>query len=359
MPDPVNSGPPEPAAIVPAAVPPTATTPVTARWPRWAVPVALVVLAVAIAGVFVDERQRQRELRVDVARRFQSVEDSARQGQTAFAQSQEALRSAESKIALLEGRIAESQSQQAALEALYRDLAPSRDEWALTEIEQVLLLASQQLQFAGNVQSALAALQLADSKLQRLDRPQFTPLRRALARDMDRLKQVPFVDLPGISLRLDQAIAAVDSLPLGGNQRLVAEPVAPVQDPSWWRRFLKDVWADLRQMVRLENMNEPALPLLMPAQQWYVRENVKLRLLSARLSLVLRDQVGLHADLKAADDWLRQYFDPKAKSVQAVQTLIKQLQAMPVTGETPDLVGSLEAVRVLRLARDRNTPTMR
>ena len=59
----------------------------------------------------------------------------------------------------------------------------------------MLLVASQQLQLAGNVPSALTALQLADAKLQRLDRPQFVPLRRALSRDMDRLKAVPYVDV--------------------------------------------------------------------------------------------------------------------------------------------------------------------
>jgi len=61
---------------------------------------------------------------------------------------------------------------------------------------------------------ALAALQLADSKLQRLDRPQFLPLRRAIARDMDRLKGVPYVDVAGISIKLDQLTGAIDSLPL-------------------------------------------------------------------------------------------------------------------------------------------------
>jgi chromosome segregation ATPase len=64
-----------------------------------------------------------------------------------------ALRDAQAKVALLEARLAESQSQQAALEALYRELSPSRDELALTEVEQVLALASQQLTLAGNVQA--------------------------------------------------------------------------------------------------------------------------------------------------------------------------------------------------------------
>ena len=128
----------------------------------------------------------------------------------------------------------ESQAQQAALEALYRDLAPSRDEIALSEIEQVLLVASQQLQLAGNVPSALTALQLADAKLQRLDRPQFVPLRRALSREMDQLKAVPFVDVTGLGLKLDQAIAGVGTLPLAMDERLpppVADAAPPADEP--------------------------------------------------------------------------------------------------------------------------------
>ena len=160
------------------------------------------------------------------------------------------LRDAQAKITLLEARLAESQAQQAALEALYRDLAPSRDEIALSEIEQVLLVASQQLQLAGNVPSALTALQLADAKLQRLDRPQFVPLRRALSRDMDRLKAVPYVDIVGMSLKLDQAIAAVDTLPLAMDERCRRPPpdkAAPA-DESPWRRFLREMWSDVKQL---------------------------------------------------------------------------------------------------------------
>ena len=178
------------------------------------------VLAVGLAAVWVDSRNAQRELRLETAKRLAEIEASEATSRVALKDAQESLREGQAKITLLESRLAESQTQQAALEALYRELAPSRDEWALTEIEQILLLASQQLQFAGNVPSALAALQLADAKLQRLDRPQFLPLRRALARDMDRLKAVPFVDVPGVSLRLDQAIAAVDTLPLALEERV-------------------------------------------------------------------------------------------------------------------------------------------
>ena len=138
------------------------------------------------------------------------------------------LRDAQAKLALLETRLAESQSQQAALEALYRELAPSRDELALSEVEQILR-ARQPAAYARRQRAAaLAGLQVADAKLARLDRPQFAPLRRALARDMDRLKAVPYVDVAGISIKLDQSLAAIDALPLAKDERLppAARPAA-------------------------------------------------------------------------------------------------------------------------------------
>ena len=106
----------------------------------------------------------------------------------------------------------------------------------------MLLVASQQLQLAGNVPSALTALQLAEAKLQRLDRPQFVPLRRALARDIDRLKAVPYVDIVGMSLKLDQGLAAVDTLPLAMDERVpppAPDKAAAPADDSPWRRFLR------------------------------------------------------------------------------------------------------------------------
>jgi uroporphyrin-3 C-methyltransferase/uroporphyrinogen III methyltransferase/synthase len=89
------------------------------------------------------------------------------------------------KVALLESKQQEAQSQQLALEQLYQDLSKNRDEWALTEIEQVLSTASQQLQLAGNVPGALIALQNADRSLSRSDKPQFITIRRAIAADTD------------------------------------------------------------------------------------------------------------------------------------------------------------------------------
>jgi len=350
MSEPLDESPPSVSPPTPPIAPPEAS-----RRRRWFAAVALAVMAIALVAIFLDSKRTEHQLRLEIAQRLTQIEANDNMARAALKDAQDNLRDAQAKITLLENRFAESQTQQAALEALYRELAPSRDEWALTEIEQVLLLASQQLQLAGNVPSALAALQLADSKLQRLDRPQFVPLRRAIARDMDRLKAVPFVDVSGLALRLDQAIAGIDALPLALEERppVPSGDASPPANESAVHRFLREAWQDVRQLVRIENLDRPDVPLLTPQQQFFLRENLKLRLLSARFNLLFHDQSNLRADVRAADAWLEKYFDVRSKPVQGLQAVLRQLQATEIATDLPDLGRSLEAVRVMQLARDK------
>jgi uroporphyrin-3 C-methyltransferase len=349
-----STGTPAAAADPAPAVRPPAGRKVTASL---ALPAGIAVLALLAAlAMWFDTRRVQQALRIEVAQRLAGVEASTQAAGTAQTRLATDLRDAQAKITLLDARLAESQAEQAALEALYRDLAPSRDEIALSEIEQVLLVANQQLHLAGNVPSALTALQLADAKLQRLERPQFVPLRRALSRDMDRLKAVPFVDVAGMSLKLDQAQGAVDTLPLGMDERLAASPpdnAASAPDVPSWMRLLREIWADLKQLIRIEVTDRPAAPLVPAAQQYFLRENLKLRLLTARIALLARDDASFQSDLAAADAWVKQYFDTRTKPVQAMQATLRQLAATAMAGELPDLARSFEALRVLRLAQER------
>lgn len=315
----------------------------------------IVVLAL-VAGVYAwyDQRRVTQSLRGDVAQRLTAADAADAQARERESDLANGLRDAQAKLALLEARVAEFQSQQASLEALYRELAPSRDELALSEVEQTLALASQQLTLGGNVQAALAAVQLADGKLARLDRPQLAPLRRSLARDMDRLKGVPYVDVAGISIKLDQVIGAIDMLPLAKDERLPppAPDAAPVDEPGW-QRFLHDIWSDLRSVIRIEVSDRPAAPLITPQQSFFLRENLRLRLLSARLSLLARDERAFKADVQAATKWVKEYFDLHSKPVQTVLATLTQQSAVAMPGEIPDLSQSLEAVRTLKAAGER------
>jgi uroporphyrin-3 C-methyltransferase len=316
---------------------------------------AIVALLLAVAGVlaWLDLRRDGQALRTDVAQRLANTDAALGQAKMRESDLGNELRDAQAKVALLEARLAESQSQQAALETLYRELAPSRDELALTEVEQVLVLASQQLALAGNVQAALAAMQLADGKLARMDRPQLTALRRSLARDMDELKAVPFVDVVGISAKLDQAIAMVDSLPLAKDERLPSpQPEAPPANEPSWIKLLRDIWADAKTLVRIEVSDRPPAPLVSPPQAYFLRENLRLRLLAARLALLSRDDKSFRSDLNAANAWVARYFDTRAKPVQVMSSTFTQLAATQMPAAVPDLSRSLEALRTLRIPRE-------
>ena len=314
-----------------------------------------VVLAAGLATMFwLDARSRIGATQEELARRLRDIEADAREARSVARQSQDALRDAQVKLAQLESRLAESQSQQLALEALYQELSRNRDEWQLAEIEQVLAIASQQLQLAGNVRAALLALQLAESRLARADRPQFAPVRRALARDIERLKSLPAVDFAGMSVRIDSLVASIDGLPLAFDERAdraVAKQAAPAS--GFWARLGSEIWGELRQLVIVRQMNTPEPPLLPPSQAYFLRENLRLRLLNARLSLLSRDEAGYREDLRAAEVWIRRYFDTRSKITGDALAQLKQLSSTSITFEIPSISESLDAVRGFKSRRER------
>ncbi|HEX6320960.1 MAG TPA: uroporphyrinogen-III C-methyltransferase [Burkholderiales bacterium] len=317
------------------------------------------LLAVALAGVlWYDARQRIDATQAELARRMRDIENDARDARLVARQSQEAAREALGKLGQLEARVAESQSQQVALEQLYQDLSRNRDEWQLAEVEQVIAIASQQLQLAGNVRAALLALQLAEARLARADRPQFQPIRRALARDIERLQAVPAIDLPAMSTQLDALVAQVDALPLAFDERgerigAAQAPAAAAAERGFWSRLGAEVWDELRQLVVVRKVDNPEPPLLPPSQAYFLRENLRLRLLSARLTLLSRDEAGYREDLRAAQAWIRRYFDPSSKQTADALAQLQQLSAATLSFEMPSINESLEAVRAFKSRRDR------
>jgi len=320
-----------------------------------------VILAAGLAALFwLDARQRIGGTQEELARRLRDIEGDVREARSTARQAQELVREAQAKIGQLESRLAESQSQQLALEALYQELSRNRDEWQLAEIEQVLAIGSQQLQLAGNTRAALLALQLAEARLARADRPQFVPIRRALARDIERVKALPAVDVAGMSARIDALVAAVDSLPLAFDERSEREPAAksgPADAErgfwSFWSRLGSEIRSELRSLVVVRQVNTPDPPLLPPTQAYFLRENLRLRLLNARLSLLMRDEAGYREDMRAAQAWVRRYFDTRSKQTADALAQLKALSSASLSFEMPSISESLEAVRGFKSRRER------
>ena len=135
-----------------------------------------------------------------------------------------------------------------------------------------------------------------------------------------------------------------------------AAPVAPIagpQDDAAWTRFWREVWVDIKQMVRIQRVDNADVPLLAPTQAFFLRENLKLRLLTARMALLTRDQATFRNDLKAAREWLTRYFDARDKTVAGAATALASLQAADVSIELPDLSATLGALRTVTPASAR------
>ncbi len=321
----------------------------------------LVAAAIAVAvtaALMVDSRMQVGAVQQELARRLNEGDAAAREGRALARQNQETVAALQAKLGVLEAKLAETQSQAVALEAMYQELSSSRDERLLAEVEQAVVIAMQQLQFAGNVEAALIALQGAEARLARSVQPQFLPARKLLARDIERLKGTPGANISGLSLKIESVVTVVDSLPLAYEQRPKApagKPAAAAKPASadYWRELGADLWREFRQLVRIERIDQSDPALLAPNQSYFLRENLKLRLLNARLALLQRDGKVFREEIRRSREQLERYFDGRAKPVQAAQSTLASLAATDVSFDLPGLAETLAALRNLKFARER------
>lgn len=319
--------------------------------------VLIAALALLLLGwQWLETRERLGGLQQELARRLADSDALARESRALVKQNQEMLQALAAKTGGLEARLDEAQGQQAALENMYQELSHSRDERVLAEIEQSVSIAAQQLQLAGNVEAALIALQGADVRLARSTQAQWLPLRKLINRDIERLKALPLADVPGIALKLESVISAADTLPLAFEQRA---RVAPAVKPKVlegqgadWEVLAHEVWLELKQLIRIERTDQPEAALLAPNQVFFLRENLKLRLINARLALLQRDGKTYREDLNQAQRWLQRYFDVREKPVEGAISTLKGLSNADLSLELPNLNETLSSLRSFKLTRD-------
>lgn len=328
-------------------------TPPPASWRRPSALIAAVALAL-LGWQWVETRSRLADLQDEVARRLSDGDTVAKEGRALAKQAQENLQDLQGKIGALDARLAESQGQQVALEAMYHEFSRSRDERVLAEVDQAVGIAAQQLQLAGNVQAALFALQTADARLGSVERAHWLPLRKAIAGDLDTLKALPQVDAAGIALKLETLIGRIDSLPLAFEAKPRAEAAkAGEAVPSWGKRLWLDFWTEFSQLVRIERMDRPDPALLAPSNAVFLRENLKLRLMNARLALLSRDGNTFREDVRIGADWLERYFDLSNAAAAAARKDLAELQKTPVGATLPGLQATQTALRSLQAVPER------
>ncbi len=312
---------------------------------NWGILLAIIAIALA-AAVWLNNRDQSRGVKTDIARKLAEFDASIKESRILARNADELMRQNLSRIAQIENQLSGSKEQQQALESLYKELARDRDQWTLSDIEQIVLTASQQLQLAGNVKAAIIALETADQRLLRLDKPQFTRLRQAIANDLARLHATPFVDQTGISLKLSAMTETIEQLPLAS-----AHTKKPAKDEKAKPSLTQDLLSEFKNLVQIRRLDQGEPALLMPEQEYFLRQNLQLRLLAARLALLSRDTAGYQADLNAAGKLLARYFNTQDSAVAAAQSELRKLAVLSAAPKLPELKESLAAIESYHQAR--------
>jgi uroporphyrin-3 C-methyltransferase len=266
-------------------------------------------------------------------------------------QAQDSVKDSAARMALVESRLGEAALQRTQLEELIQSLSRSRDENLVLDIESSLRLAQQQAQLTSSLEPLLGVLKTAQQRLQRASNPRLISIQRAIDRDLELVKSAQITDLPGMLLVLDELVALTDELPLVIElQRPQIQSNKPTDAATsqpgmpWWKMAFERVLLEARGLLRVSRIDSPEAALLAPEQGFLLRENLKLKLLNARLSLLARQTDAAKADLQAVTVSLKKYFDPGARKTQQALLLLDKAQSLSKGGPLPRLDGSLAAL---------------
>jgi uroporphyrin-3 C-methyltransferase len=324
---------------------------------------ALAAVLAVIAGISLvlawRTQQRVDSVEKELVRRLEESQTESAEARLLAKQSQDTVMATAAKLALVEARVAEVALQRSQLEALMQSLARSRDENVLQDIDAGLRVAMQQTAITGSAEPLIAMLKQSDDRLANYNQPRLEGVRRAIARDLDRVRAVGVADVPTLSIRLDEAVRLIDELPLLSNAeaRATTKPKAAAaattasaasspglptaSSMNWqaaWNAVAERVWLEAKSLIRVTRIDHPEAMLLAPENAFFVRENLKLRLLNARLALLSRQFDTAQSDLQIAQATLERYFDRSSRRTVLASDLVRQVtqQARQVVTPKPE-----------------------
>jgi len=335
---------------------------------RWIAAGAVLLAALCAAAVMYawNTQQRVKGLEQQMVKRQEDSGAQAAEAQMLARQAQESSRDAAAKLALLEARVAEVSVQRTQLEELIQSMSRSRDENLLADVESSIRVALQQTAITGSNEPLIITLKQAEERLARQNQPRLEGVRRAIVQDLERTRASGAVDVSTLAIRLDEVVRLVDELPLlsapqaqrsatktavrgatpAASAAVAASTAASAPaDPAWtevlgerWAGLGARIWAEVRGLVRVTPIDQPEAMLIAPEQAFLLRENLKLRLLNARLALLSRQYDTAQSDLRDALSALERYFDRSARRTANAIDLVKQVssQARQVTVPRPD-----------------------
>lgn len=346
---------------------PTIAAPAAGSWP-----LALATV-LALAGLVSSALlwQKLTNIQEQLARQSADSSASASEARTIARQSEDLVRETAARLTVTEARVSEVALQRSQLEELMQSLSRSRDENLVVDIESGLRLAQQQAQLTGSLEPLVATLKSAHQRIERAAQPRLAPVQRAIERDLDRLQRASVTDTAGLLGALDDLSRQVDEVPVlnavatasamrrpelslsgtdAAKTKALTVPLLP-----WWQAPFQHLWVAVRDeargLVRVGRIDQPEAVLLAPEQVFFLRENLKLKLLNARLGVLARQFEAARADMVSATTALNKYFDPTSRRTQNFATLLQQTQNYLKTADLPRLDETYAALNTAAAGR--------
>lgn len=306
---------------------------------------SLFALAASGTGLYYLYRIHQQAVSRDEAvnrleKQLHSLEQSATASSSRNAQISDAL----DKLKARQGEFRDS------LDKLYREQERDSTDWAVAEVEHLMIIATHSLTLQKDVGTALAALEAADNRLRDLGDPALLPVRRQLASDINALRAVNDVDITGLSLYLSDLVGRVEELPLNetavsaGTAEDSNEAAAETRMPAW-KRLLVRVWHEFKSLLVISRSGKAGAALLLPEEKYFLYQNLRLQLESTRAAVFRRDTANFHASLDIVLQWLRDYFDTGNTAVRNTMQSLQEMNKLNLDQELPDISSSLESLR--------------
>jgi uroporphyrin-3 C-methyltransferase len=356
---------PEPAAPVDTSPSASAATPESGPPPPktfqlqtlWAV---VAVLALIASGSLWFKLQNIQE---QLARQSATAQTNSTEAKALAKSAEELVREVAAKQAVLDAKVAEVALQRTQIEELMQSLSRSRDENLVVDIESALRLAQQQAVLTGSVEPMIAALKSADQRISRAAQPRLNRVQRAINQDLDKLRSAAAWDAPSMLLKIDELVRMADEAPLANQAPAAATqgadranargeflPPLPADAP-WWQQAWRTMRLEAAGLLRISRIDSPEAALLTPDQGWLLRENLKLKLLNARLNVLARQFDIARSDLASVQQAFGKYFDAQAKKTTLAQASITQIQGQLKSAELPRLDETLAALTAAAAGR--------
>jgi uroporphyrin-3 C-methyltransferase len=255
-------------------------------------------------------------------------------------QSLEALRTS------LETRIAALASSTASVEQRLEAEPTQRvvQEWLWTEAEYLLRLANQKLTLQGDADSALLILSTVDEMLRDSGDATVLGVRDALAGEMLALRNLEYVDVPGLYVRMNNLLPLIDQLSLRNtlvqnySDQLAAQQGATLSADTGFGVRALELLGSIFVWQEWDVAPEALLP---PQQEATLKQNLRLMLEQAQLALLMAEQEVYRSSLEKGRDLMTRYFAIDAGAGRTLGQELESLAAATVATSRPDISGSL------------------